>query len=158
MENTKEPTPIEKLDAVLNFLNSDHEHQHKVIGVQKGLSITLDEATVHKILMQLEKDDNVLMREVKIDPPISMGDNFFKSSEYMYIITFKGQLFKSKGGYAQQEKDIQNHRENLEIDVRLKKRNEYLVAYGSLAAAIIAGFLLLVELWKVFHTECCCCH
>ena len=141
-----EPTPIEKLDAVLDFLNKDHEYQHKVIGVQQGLSIKLDEPTVHKILDKLVKDGYADMINIPLDPPINMGGGFFKSSEFTYRITFEGQVFIQKGGYRQQEADNSLHRANLETLERLRRRNEKLLSRGTIWLAILTGALVLTEI------------
>lgn len=141
-----EPTPIEKLDAVLNFLNSDHEYQHKVIGVHQGLTSKFDEATVHKALDKLVTDGYAIMREIKIDPPIATGGGFYKASEWTYIISFEGQLFIQKGGYHQQEADNILHRVNLETLERIRRRNEKLLSRGTIWLAILTGALVLTEI------------
>lgn len=142
----EESTPIEKLDAVLNFLNTDHEYQHKVIGVQQGLSIKSDVPTIHKVLDKLVKDGYAEMINMPIDPPINLGNGFFKSSEFLYTITFEGQVFIQKGGYHQQEADSILHRASHETHERLRRRNEKLLSRGTIWLAILTGALVLTEI------------
>lgn len=156
--NKKEYTPSEKLNAVLTFLNKDYEYQYLINGVQQGLTEKFNQGTVHKILDQLVIDGYAIMNSIKIDPPILQVDGLHKSSEWTYTITFKGQLFIEKGGYLKQEQDNFLHLASLKTIEEIRKRNERMVAYGSVAAAIIAGFLMLLELWKVFHPEICSYH
>lgn len=138
-------TPIKKLDSVLNFLNKDHEYQHSVKNVTDNISIKLNSPEVHKILDKIVRDGYAEMRNVPYETPI-VKEHSVKTSEYTFIITFEGQLFLQKGGYHQQEADNILHRVSRETDERLRKRNEKLLARGTIWLAILTGALVLTEI------------
>lgn len=141
----EEITPIQKLDEVLNFLNKNHEHQHAVISVQQGLLIRLDESTIGMILNKIVRDGYAEMRNVPYEKPIIKGETI-KTSEYTYSITFEGQLFLQKGGYGQQESDNILHRANLVSLENIRKRNEKLLAYGTIWLALLTGALVTTDI------------
>lgn len=138
-------TPIEMMDTVLLFLNKDHEYQNSIPSVHKGIEHKFDQATVHNVLDKLVKDGYAVMIDVKYLDPI-IKENSIKTSAWTYKITFEGQLFIQKGGYHQQEADNILHRASRETDERLRKRNEKLLARGTIWLAILTGALVLTEI------------
>ena len=140
----EEKNPIQKLDEVLNFLNKNHESQHAVINVQKGLSIKLDESTVGMILDKIVRDGYAEMRNVPYEKPI-IKEDIIETSAYTYVITFEGQLFLQEGGYGQKASDNILHLASLETDDRLRKRNEKLLSKGTIWLAVLTGALVATE-------------
>jgi DNA-binding PadR family transcriptional regulator len=138
-------TPIEKLDCILAFLNSDNEYQHSVKNVTDSISIKLNSPEVHKVLDKLVKDGYAEMRNVPYEKPI-VKEETVKTSEYTYIITFEGQLFLQKGGYRQQEIDNNLHRASLETLESIRRQNERLLSSGTVWLAILTGALVLTEI------------
>lgn len=97
------------------------------------------------MLDKLVKDGYAVMIDVPYLEPI-IKERSIKTSEWTYKITFEGQLFIQKGSYRQQEVDNILHRATLETDERLRKRNEKLLARGTIWLAILTGALVLTEI------------
>lgn len=66
-------------------------------------------------------------------------------------ITFDGILFLETGGYKEQKRRDDFNVQYLETDQRIRRRNESWTSVGAVAAAVIAGILLLFDVSKVLY-------
>lgn len=91
---------------------------------------------------------NKLERDLLVDTHINTNDI------KRYAISIEGKMFSKNGGYAERERINKLNATNLEIDVRIRKRNEKLTARGAVFVAIGTMGLLLWEIAKVVYKYC----
>ena len=90
---------------------------------------------LYLILKKLIKDDNIESRLRKVP-----------NNRHYFMITFEGRLFKDYGGYAKNYNENKLSIDRQESDRKVSKRNEMILAVGSVAAGIGTLGLLLWEL------------
>lgn len=80
-------------------------------------------------------------------------DTYLTLEHGFYGITLEGLLFSSDGGYAALDKLKTLQKQQAELDLSLRKRNERHLVIGTYAVAIGAVLLALWEMYKFFFLE-----
>ncbi len=148
-------TPTEKLDALLIWLSENKNESNcgirMPIHYKKTKNILLTEWERDRILEKLHKDEYIDMYQ---QTPSGASGNLPH-----YRINFNGEVFLQNNGYTQEK--INNDREiNLrKSDEKIRKRNEAVLASGSIWVAVGTILLFLWEVGKaivsLFHHHHC---
>jgi len=112
-----------------------------------------------RIVGQIKKDmNNVYSLKDVIEIINKLREDGFASPDYFdtgnptreskFTSTFNGRMFLSNGGYTEQKRLNILVAQSLEIDQNIRKRNERVVAQGTILAAIGTLCLFLWEVWK----------
>lgn len=136
-------TPTEKLDAVLMYLEKKKDERSCFYGYRMPLSyitskrIILNERERGKVLEKLYKDGYIDM--------YMQGAEGVNQNVAHYGINFNGEVFLQNGGYTQQKINEDNRLSEQETDNIISKRNNKILAYGSIALAFIELVKLIID-------------
>ncbi|MHB8260722.1 MAG: hypothetical protein ACYDCN_14025 [Bacteroidia bacterium] len=139
--------PLQKLDAILTFINSHQEAINRLMSfdeIKQGIgNSNITEYELTNILLKLERDKYIEIDEhVKNNLTKHLGATVpIPTAAGCYRISFEGQVFNKFEGYVNKY-----NRENREKEIAI--RNERWLKIGSVWAAIAASFLFLLELVK----------
>jgi hypothetical protein len=142
---------LEKLDKVLRFLEKQEYESALPIGeISIGVKniFTTDETEVISILNKLVKDEyaNTFQSPINYNDP-ETGKYTAILLTY-FIITFEGRYFTKTGGYVRREARLAATEDYTRKQADTLNRLTRLVAWGTVAASVVA-FLLLV--WETRH-------
>ena len=131
-----ELSPIQKLDKVLSYLNSQSEQWHNVPDVMQNISFITTISEMFFILIKLEKDGYAISEERTeiIDRAGNIGKTY---TEKFYIINFEGKYLNKTGGYKYKIK-------RQTTSTNLQSIQTWSIAVGT----ALAGIYSLYELWK----------
>lgn len=135
-------TPIEQLDQVLETIGKHRDADNQIMTdeLQKHLKNKFNSeynlADLKTILERIERDDYI--REL---PPNKKEFNLIQ-------ILFDGMLFIQNGMYREEKRIKDLNIKTLEADLRIKKRNEKLIAVGTIGGTLVIGLNLL---WEMRH-------
>lgn len=143
MANIKEPTPLEKLDKVLELLC--HPNNKRTIGeIGHGLGgygIFIKEEEISRIILKLN-DDGYLNHNKLPKDGMPINSHLFTS--------FDGEVFNQKGGYSKQYNDELAKQSQSKNADKIAMRNSNITARASVVAAITGIFLIIWEIVKYF--------
>ena len=141
---------IEQLDELINYLFSKKEQYSTYTEIKKRFS----EYDVEGLLIKLDKDGFIdsgsisrIRRSISGKETNALG----QSEEGIYKLSFEGIMFKLSGGYNQKLRIDYLNAKNLEIDVRIRRRNEKITAIGSLVAGLTGSILVSWEIIKMAY-------
>ena len=142
-------SPIDKIDIVLGIfkpfdgkLENGENKETIQRALKNDLIVNIDDRLLNEILFKLEKDS--YLRGVESGHIIRDGSNIYAvPGNPIYTLTFEGELFILSGMYKQQTINF------LQNEKRIK-RNDRMLAYGTVFAAIGTIGLLLWEIDKAY--------
>lgn len=147
MAEKEKTQPSEKLDAVLIYLKNSKLAYNYGFGLPRLYDkpkndIILTNDDILNILDKLERD-NLVRIEI-----MGIGDGNSNSAKH-YAINIDGELLLQNGGYTQQLKDNRLNQDKIENDLKISKRNDFILILLSFAVAISTVGLFAVELYNI---------
>jgi len=142
-------SPIDKIDIVLSIFQPN-EYILEVGETKKTIQrkllnekmINIDERLLDEILFKLDKDQYI---KGEYGGSIQRNGQLYIADPKIYKLTFEGELFIISGGYKQAVFNLSQNEKRI-------KRNDKMLAWGTVFAAIGTTGLLLWEIDKeYFH-------
>ena len=152
-------SPIDQLDYVLNFLATSDLAKEPLTTIKILVEfrdkhdLEFQAGDLNRILDKLV-DERYIHKKTVDDIPYYLKDSQPPSFSDMYSITFDGKLFNQIGGYKEKYRKDNLEAANIRSDLALRKRNDRLLAIGTVGVAIGALALVAWEIYKYFVLGC----